>query len=92
MALYKSGAKAKPSPDTMKRAITTSWHCYTSGIIAAAQPERVIVIGKGVARILQAELHKFKPYAIPQPQARLTNEEHLSNFKIYYHLCLPDNS
>ncbi len=90
MALYNRGKK--PATDTMEQAIKISWRRYIGDIVAAAQPERIIVIGKGVVyKTLQAELRPYQTHAIYQPNARLTSEERLENLQTCHRLCLPDN-
>lgn len=89
MALYDKGNK-HPNK-VMDQAILTSWVGYTQGIVQEASPDHVIVVGKGVARVVEpAGLAKLvgKNYSvIEQPNAHLSAEKHLANFKTYYRLC-----
>ena len=89
VALYNNGEK--PSSKIMSKAIQTSWNGYTKSIIRKNKPEHVIVIGKGVANSVEKELKEIvgNNYSvIAQPNAHLSGEEHLNNFKKYYKLCL----
>lgn len=87
MALYNNGIK--PPNNVMRQAITASWLGYTQNIINEANPNHIIVIGKGVAEIVEPYLsHQGKNYTvIPQPGAFLSAKEHLENFKLYYRFC-----
>ena len=87
MALYHRGEK--PYPDIMEQAIKISWHCYIGDIIKTAQPEQIIVVGKGVKNKLQAELRQFQTDTIYQPQAHLSRQERLENLQTCHRLCLP---
>lgn len=84
VALYKDGEK--PPNNIMLSAIRTSWEGYTADVIKEANPEHVICIGKGVASILESDLRKIvgKRYmVIAQPNAHLSSEEHMANFRLY---------
>lgn len=86
VALYNNGSKNKE----MYRAIQESWQSYTRDVVLAAQPEQVICIGKGVARVVEPDLnHHFpgKYIVISQPNAHLSASEHLANFKTFSRLC-----
>lgn len=87
MALYNNGKK--PSQNVMRRAITASWLGFTQDVIKEANPDHIIVIGKGVAAIVDPYLKILgKKYTvIPQPQAHISAEDHLENYKTYYRLC-----
>ena len=89
IALYNKGIK--PSNDVFNEVIKTSWNHYTKNLISDANPNHVIIVGKGVAKNIESSLSSIigaNNYSvIPQPQAHLTSEEHLSNFKKYYSIC-----
>lgn len=88
VALYKNGKK--PENKNMLSAIKKSWECYTSDVIKDADPEHVICIGKGVASVLDGDLRKImgnRFTAISQPNAHLSSEEHMANFKQYGEIC-----
>jgi len=88
MALYDKGKK--PSNKVMAKTIRTSWSCYTRNVIREADPDHIIVVGKGVADILEQELNDLMDTnytVIAQANARLTAEQHHNNFKTYYRLC-----
>lgn len=88
VALYNNGVK--PNTLKMSSVIKTSWDYYTSNIVKECNPEHVIIIGKGVAKTIEADLQKIvgNNYSvIPQPNAHLSAEEHIRNFKMYFELC-----
>lgn len=89
IALYNKGIK--PSNDVFNEVIKTSWNHYTKHLILDANPNHVIIVGKGVAKNIESSLSSIvgnKNYTIiPQPQAHLPAEEHLSNFQKYYSIC-----
>ncbi len=88
MALYNNGKK--PSKNVVAKAVKTSWDGYTKNVVKEANPNHVIVIGIGVANSIEKELKNIigKNYTvIAQPNARLTAEQHLNNYKLYYKIC-----
>ena len=89
IALYNKGVK--PNNEVFNEVIKTSWNHYTKKLILDANPRHVIVVGKGVAKNIESSLSSLigrENYTIiPQPQAHLTSEEHLSNFNEYYSIC-----
>jgi len=88
VALYDGGKK--PTSKLMHDAIIASWDGYISHVIRDCAPEHVIVIGKGVARSIGANLKELvgdRYSVIPQPNAHLAAHEHLSNYRRYYQIC-----
>lgn len=88
VALYDGGKK--PSHRVMSSAIHTSWNGYTKNIVTESDPDHVIIIGKGVANVIENDLNELvgnRYSTIPQPNAHLSAEEHLNNFKTYYQIC-----
>lgn len=85
VALYKNGKKPKNMPDIINK----SWNSYTKKVILEASPENIIVIGKGVARTIESSLksNNLQYTVIAQPNAHLSSDEHIKNFKSYYRLC-----
>jgi hypothetical protein len=86
--LYRNGVK--PSSRDMKSIINTSWDNYTREVVRASEPEHIIIIGKGVANSIQQNIKELvgNNYSvIAQPNAHLTADEHLENYKKYYDLC-----
>lgn len=86
VALYNKGKKNKK----MFHALQESWQSYTRDVVISSKPEHVICIGKGVASVIESDLCKHfqgKYTVIPQPNAHLSSENHLSNFKTYSKLC-----
>jgi hypothetical protein len=87
MALYRKGG-IKPPRDIIKKAIQISWRYYIQEVVQQANPERVIVIGQGVANELRQPLKglSIDPFVIAQPNAHLKTEQHLANFRKCYSL------
>ena len=87
VALYNNNIK--PSPKIMKEIIEISWEQHISKVIHEIKPEKIIVIGKGVSKILEDELNKINiPFHVqPQPQARLSKKDIEKTFEKYYELC-----
>lgn len=85
VALYHNGKKPKNMPEIIEK----SWEGYTKNIILDAKPRKIIVIGKGVAKTIEKSLNynNLNFTIISQPNAHLSSEEHLENFKSYYKLC-----
>ena len=94
IALYNKGVK--PTNEVFNEVIRTSWNNYTKQLILDAQPNHVIVVGKGIAKNIESSLPSLVGYnnytVIPQPQAHLPSEEHLSNFKKYHSICLANQT
>jgi hypothetical protein len=89
VALYDNGKK--PSYNKMSSAIHASWNGYTKNVVKGSNPEHVIIIGKGVANIIENDVGKLlgsKYSIIAQPNAHLSAIEHLDNYKEYYRLCV----
>lgn len=87
-ALYANGKK--PDSNRMLKAIKTSWDGYTKNVIAAANPEHVIIVGKGVALTVATDVNNItrgKYFVVDQPNARLSTNLHLNNYRTYYHVC-----
>lgn len=86
VALYKDSKKIP----FMFRALEESWQSYTRDVIIAAKPKHVICIGKGVANVVKNDLEKHftsRHTVIAQPNAFLSSEEHLENYKTYSQIC-----
>lgn len=93
IALYDRGRK--PATKLMAKALKASWHGYTKNILQNALPEHVIVIGKGVGKIVEPELIELvgnNYIVLPQPNAHLSAEYHLENYRSYYGLCVGQNN
>lgn len=73
------------------KVIEKSWDCYTSNVVRDVKPEHIICIGKGVDRVLGKEIKRIvdseKYTVIPHPNARLSQKEHMANFKLYSSIC-----
>lgn len=88
-ALYNSGKK--PNSKIRSQAIKASWKGYTKNVIQESNPDYVIIIGKDVARTIEKEIKNImgSSYSvISQPNAHLSGEDHLKNFKKYFELCV----
>ena len=88
VALYHNGKK--PANKIMSSVIEKSWECYTGGVIEKADPEHIICIGRGVANILEKNIRKLvgnRYTVIAQPNARLSSEEHMANYRLYSQIC-----
>lgn len=86
VALYRDGEKNAKLHDVVQE----SWRSYTRQVVLDARPDRVICIGRGVARIVEPDLRQLfagRYDVIPQPNAHLSGAEHMENFKKYYALC-----
>src|SRR5262249_44671072 len=83
-ALY-TPARPKPNARIQEAAMHRSWDGYTGAVVAEAQPEAIICIGKGVQSILRSRLDRLRiPWiTVPQPNARLSRSEHFAAFEIY---------
>jgi len=87
VALYNNNIK--PPPKIMTDVLRISWEQHVSKIIRETKPEKIIVIGKGVSKILEDELNKINiPFHVqPQPQARLSKKDIEKTFEKYYEYC-----
>ena len=87
VALYNKG-KGFDSK-VFKQSLKFSWKEYTRKILEDASPDHVIVIGKGVAKIIEFDLQSIQiPFTVlEQPNARLSSEKHLKNFQSYHRIC-----
>lgn len=86
VALYKDSKKIP----NMFAALEESWQSYTRDIVISVHPEHVICIGKGVANVVEADLKKHfqgRYTVISQPNAFLSSEEHMENYKTYSKIC-----
>ena len=87
VALYND--TRKPDPDMMERIIKISWKSYISKVIQDVNPEKIIVIGKGVHKILERELRQtnIPIHVQSQPQGIRTKAGITEAFEKYYKLC-----
>ena len=86
VGLYKDGKKLP----YMFSALEESWQSYTREVVISANPEFVICIGKGVGNIVKDDLERLYPERftiIPQPNARLSAQEHYLNYQKYSRIC-----
>jgi hypothetical protein len=74
--------------------IETCWDFYIKNQIVESQPKHIIVIGKGVEKILERRLELLKSFSgiaysvLPQPQGnRGTSEEQLDTYREYQRIC-----
>ena len=87
VALYNDNIK--PSPKIMKGVIEISWEQYVSKVIHEVKPEKIIVIGKGVSKILEDKLNKiYIPFHVQsQPQGIRSKKDLDETFEKYYEIC-----
>ena len=88
VAVYGSGVNV--SGRSRIEILRESWESYTKQMVTTVNPERVIFVGKGVARVVENDLQALFPgryEVIPQPNARLSSKEHMANFQRYYEFC-----
>ena len=88
IALYDAGSR--PSARVVRTTILNSWLMYTGDVVKSACPEHLIVVGKGVGKVLSAELESHfqgKYTVIPQPNAHLSSEQHIENFQKCFRIC-----
>ena len=87
VALYND--TRKPDPDMMERIIKISWKSYVSKVIQDTNPEKIIVIGKGVHKILERELRQtnIPIHVQSQPQGIRTKTGIIEASEKYYQLC-----
>jgi len=86
VGLYKDSKKIP----YMFEALEESWRSYTREVVASVKPDHVVCIGKGVARVVEVDLKRMFPSkftVIAQPNAFLSSEEHLANYKAYSQIC-----
>jgi hypothetical protein len=76
-------------PKTIKDIITISWNGYIKDQILGAQPKHIIVVGKGVERILRDELNALGIgyTTIDQPNGIRTREGIAATHKKYQQVC-----
>ena len=86
-----SNKGVKPKPRVFNQVIKTSWQGYTRQLIQDANPKHVIIVGKGVAKNVRASVSSIvgEPgyTVIPQPQAHLSADQNLKNFRKCYDIC-----
>jgi len=87
VALYlKNGDK--PNNNIMSEIIKICWKQYISQIIHKTKPEKIIVIGKGVSKILKKELDKIGIPINTQNQPRMISTKEWKGYaEKYYEFC-----
>jgi len=86
VALYKN--KAKPSPKTTERIIKMCWEKYVSQVIQEVKPKKIIVVGKGVFKILQLKLNRNNIDFDVQEQPRMLSSKKWNEYsERFYQLC-----
>lgn len=81
-ALYRPGGRV---PIDNQACFNESWP-YIEKLIMNIKPRHIVVVGKGVERVLRDRLHNLgiSIHVQPLPSARLTSQEHLVVFQRYY--------
>jgi hypothetical protein len=86
VALYKNNSK--PSEKTTERIIKMCWEQHISQVIQEVKPEKIIVIGKGVFKILQLKLNRNNiDFAVQEQPRMLSSEKWKEYSEKYYKLC-----
>ncbi len=87
VALY--GYHIKPEPEIQEQAIAFSWNNYISRLIEINKPEKAIIIGKGVEKVIGSRLDDIGvPYeTVPQPQARMSSQKLEETHLKYQRIC-----
>lgn len=87
VALYKNNDSKQKKK--MKEIIQICWDQYISQIINEISPEKIIVIGRGVANVLEEKLYKIGVHVDiqKQPNGIRNSAELRESFKKYYELC-----
>jgi len=92
IGLYRSEAYGTAKYKRLKKeVISFCWQNYTKQILAEADPNFIICIGKDVKEIVEKDLNE-KPFegrfdSIPQPQARRDSISICKAFEKYFTLC-----
>ena len=91
-AVYVPG-RAKPDPSVIDGCVKAGWDCHVGGVVEAAAPQRIVCVGRGVARSLGSRLQKtgLVVTVVPQPNARLSSAEHHKSFETYYRVVREAN-
>lgn len=84
-ALYLPG-QPKLAPALIESCLRTSWDSYVGPVVKAAGPSNIVCIGKGVEQSLGSRLYRVgvPVTVVPQPNARLTTDQHFSVFRQYH--------
>jgi len=87
VALYND--TRKPDSEMMEKIIRISWRHYVSKVIQDVNPDKIIVIGKGVHKSLERELNQtnIPIHVQSQPQGIRTKVGITDTFEKYYELC-----
>ena len=87
VALYNDAKK--PDPDLMERIIRISWEGHVSEVIRKSNPEKIIVIGKGVGRTLGLDLGStgIPVHVQTQPQGLRSRQDIDDAHENYYRWC-----
>ena len=87
VGLYGSG---KRDHTVNERIIQVCWKNHIRNTVAEANPKHVIIIGKGVSKIIRSSLAKLgrSSSVIPLPQARGSSEWQLENYRNYQRICV----
>jgi hypothetical protein len=84
VGLYEN--KSKKNPKEYVKIIDICWNNYIEKVIKEAHPKFIIVMGKGVERVLGSRL-KFPYEAIALPQAHDTKQEQEAKLRRYNEIC-----
>jgi len=89
VGLYPKQKLGDNAQEVIQKVIEISWDSYLKHILQSIHPKHIVVIGQSVYNILQDKLNEneYDITQICQPQKRISNEEHLKNFKLYFDIC-----
>jgi hypothetical protein len=89
LALYNPGG-VQPNQLAKDKVLCVCWDRYIGDQIDQVKPERIIVIGKNVGRVLVGRLREIsggQHIILSQPQARMSVEELKSTHQTYFRIC-----
>jgi hypothetical protein len=83
------GTESKLSGRQKERIIRSSWDDHIADVVGESQPRHIIIVGKGVCRVLwnEPEIKKVGLTVIDQPQARVDSVTQLRNYQKYQEVC-----
>lgn len=87
-ALY--GLPKKPSAAKRRQITTLCWDGWVRDVVCDAAPCDVICIGNEVGEVLKTRITKDlgkAPHILPQPQAHLPGDTHLTALQKYHYIC-----
>lgn len=76
-----------------EKSLNICWNNYIKEIIKKEKPKSILIIGKGVEKILENKVRDLgiNFSSIEQPNARISTEKKFANYKILYDLANPNS-